>query len=206
MNPSLFPTKGNLLLLQRSLSLAKLGYELMDRKRNVMVMEMMQLIDKAKEIQEEIDQTFEAAYDALQEANISLGIENVTSIASAVPLANDLDIRFRSVMGIEIPFIPSQEIHAEMHYGFDHSDSRLDEASLSFLKVRRLILISAEVENAVYRLATAIKKTKKRANALSDIIIPKTTENIKFISESLEEKDREEFTRLKVIKRQKARK
>ena len=61
----------------------------------------------------------------------------------------------------------------------------------------------AEVENSVYRLANAIRKTQKRANALKNIIIPRFDETVKFITEALEEKDREEFSRLKVIKRQK---
>ena len=62
----------------------------------------------------------------------------------------------------------------------------------------------AEVENSVYRLADAIKKTQKRANALKNIMIPRFEENVKFVSDALEEKDREEFSRLKVIKAQKA--
>ena len=61
----------------------------------------------------------------------------------------------------------------------------------------------AEVEGSVYRLAVAIKKTQKRANALNNIMIPKFTATIKFITEALEEKEREEFSRLKVIKSQK---
>lgn len=206
MNPSLFPTKGNLLLLQHSVGQAKLGYELMDRKRNVMIMEMMQLIDKAKQIQSEIDQTFSRAYACLQDANISLGIEDVADIAQCIPVKHDLDIRFRSVMGVELPSVSAPEGKPEILYGFENSDSRLDEAVLSFLQVRRLINLLAEVENSVYRLAVNIKKTQKRANALSDIIIPRYTESIRSISESLEEKEREEFTRLKVIKKQKIRK
>ena len=66
-----------------------------------------------------------------------------------------------------------------------------------------LTVVLAEVENSVYRLANTIRKTQKRANALKNISIPRFEKTIKFISESLEEKEREEFSRQKVIKNQK---
>ena len=61
----------------------------------------------------------------------------------------------------------------------------------------------AGIENSVYRLATAIKKTQRRTNMLENVVIPRLEENIRFISSTLEEHEREEFTRMKVIKRQK---
>ena len=205
MNPSLFPTKGNLLLMKRSLGLAKLGYELMDKKRNVMIMEMMRLIDRAAEIQSEIDQTFSEAYAALQETNTLFGIEDVSSAALCHPEDTSVEIKFRSVMGVEIPSLAEEPSTPELRFGFELGGSSLDEAYIKFLKVKDLIRKQAEIENSVYRLATSIKKTQKRANALSDIIIPMYQGNIKFIAENLEEKEREEFVRLKVIKNQQKR-
>ena len=66
--------------------------------------------------------------------------------------------------------------------------------------MKHLTAILAEVENSIYRLATAVKKTQSRANALKNIVIPKFQANAKYISDSLEEKEREEFSRMKVIK------
>ena len=82
--------------------------------------------------------------------------------------------------------------------------SLVDEAYIEFDRVKKLTAELAEVENSVYRLATAVNKTQKRANALKNIVIPRLTSTVKFISDSLEEKEREEFSRLKVIKAQKA--
>ena len=66
MDPTTFPTKGNLILAKNSLSLAKMGYDLMDKKRNILIREIMNLIDQAKDIQSQIDETFSQAYLALQ--------------------------------------------------------------------------------------------------------------------------------------------
>ena len=81
MNPNTFPTKGNLILAKNSLALATQAYQLMDKKRNILIRELMDLIDKASSIQREIDTTFSAAYEALQQANIENGISFVQEIA-----------------------------------------------------------------------------------------------------------------------------
>ena len=80
MDLNTFPTKGNLMLAKNSLALARQGYELMDKKRNILIRELMDLIDQARDIQSEIDTTFREAYQALQKANIELGINYVQEI------------------------------------------------------------------------------------------------------------------------------
>ena len=105
MNPNTFPTKGNLILAKNSLALATQGYGLMDKKRNILLRELMGLIDQAKAIQSEIDSTFTAAYKALQKANIEMGIHYVEEIADSLPVTDDIRIKARSIMGTEIPHI-----------------------------------------------------------------------------------------------------
>ena len=148
MDPNTFPTKGNLILAKNSLALSRQGFELMDKKRNILIREMMELIDQAKDIQAQIDETFRTAYAALQKANMEL-------------------------------------------------------ATAAFEKVKELSIQLAGIENAAIRLAANIKKTQKRANALKNITIPRYEALTKDIQNALEEKEREEFTRLKVIKRMK---
>ncbi len=199
------PTKGNLMAYKKSLTLAKTGYELLDKKRNILVREMMTLIDRAAEIQDKIDATYSKAYLALQKANIRMGY--IDDIAKSVPEEDSLKLTYRSVMGVEIPIVTiDKESGAELVYGLQMTDPTIDEAYACFTEVKRLTADLAEVENSVYRLADSIKKTQKRANALKNIMIPRFEEGVKFITEALEEKDREEFSRLKVIKAQKEKK
>ncbi len=199
---AIIPTKSNLLAAKRSLALAGMGYELMDRKRNILIREMMQMIAAAAELQEQIDTTFSEAYSALQSANITLGIVELSALA--IPVDDSVGIRYRSVMGVELPVVDTlRQEKPRAYYGLSSTNSMLDEAYLRFQEVKRVILRLAEVENSVYRLAIAIKKTQKRANALINVTIPRLQKDIVQLTEAIEEKDREEFVRLKVIKRQK---
>lgn len=203
MNPNSFPTKGNLILAKNSLALARQGYGLMDKKRNILIRELMNLIDQAKDIQSEIDSTFTEAYKALQKANIELGINYVQEISAAIPVEDGIRIKSRSIMGTEIPLVRHEESPPNLTYAYYSTRESLDEAKVKFDKVKELTIKLSMVENSAYRLANNIKKTQKRANALKNITIPTYEELTKNITNALEEKEREEFTRLKVIKRNK---
>lgn len=201
MADQVFPTKGNLIAAKRNLALCKLGYDLMDRKRNVLIRELMQLVDRAKELRGSIEKTYENAYASLQEANITLGV--IDRFADAVPNYEAIHLETRSVMGVEIPILRNDGEDPLIPYGFLSTDIQLDEAYTAFCKVRNMTLLLAEVDNGVFRLANAIQATQRRANALKNVLIPRYAEIIRMISDNLEEKEREEFTRMKIIKAQK---
>ena len=198
MAQTVVPTKSNLLSAVRSLELADSGYELLERKRKILVREMMSMIDESKSIQKEIDEVYAKAYLALQRANVTLGM--CYEFSQSIPIDNSLEIGLRSVMGVELPVVRLAKSKPAIHYGMNSTNSLLDEAYLRFEEVKQMTAKLAEIQACVCRLADAIKKTKKRTNALKYIIIPRFHETIKFISDALEEKEREDFSRLKVIK------
>ena len=201
MANQVFPTKGNLLNLKKSLSLARLGYDLMDRKRNILIREMMTLIDTAKVVRDEIEDTYKKAYAALQRANVTL------DLALSTPVETGVEITYRSVMGVEIPHITLKpQAGSPFRYSLHNSNSQLDQASVCFQKCKELTVTLAEVENSIYRLAVSIKKTQRRANALKNIVIPNFQGNVAYITNALDEKEREEFSRLKVIRHTKDKK
>ena len=164
------PTKGNLLKVKNSLGLATVGFDLMDRKRNILIREMMGLIDRAKDIQTKINSTFAKAYDALMLANV-LGAD-VRSIAYAVPVDDCVTILEKSVMGVEIPTVKYTSPAAKPYYGINAGGCAMDNAYVCFRRVKELCAELAEIESSIYRLAVAIQKTQKRANALKNIVIP----------------------------------
>lgn len=201
MDPRTFPTKGNLMLARNSLALSRQGFDLMDKKRNILIRELMELISEATQIQSQIDETFREAYLSLQKANIQMGIHEVEAFSQMVAVERSIQVKRRSVMGAEIPCVEYEEGERRPSYEFYGTTVALDEAKEKFDRVKFLTMRLAQIENSAYRLAVNIKKTQKRANALSNITIPKFERLTKEIQNALEEKEREEFTRLKVIKR-----
>ena len=203
MSMNVAPTKANLIRAKNLLDFSQKGFELLDKKRNVLIREMMGLMNKAKNIQSRIASIFEEAYQALQIVNVSMGVNNVEEIAMSVPTVEEFEILSKSVMGVEIPSVKYEKQELETYYGFFRTNPTLDIAVTKFREVKFFIYELAEIENSVYKLAMEIKKTQKRANALEKIQIPKYMDQVKFIEEILEEKEREDFFRLKRVKQRK---
>lgn len=194
------PTKSNLIKAKASLELSNKGFELLDKKRNVLIKEMMGLVDRAKTIQKDVFAKLDEAYEHLQKVNITMGIKNVESIAMSVPKDESFEILLRSVMGVDIPTIKYEKKPVIPSYGFHNTNPALDAAAQCFREVKYMGYELAEIDNSIYKLAKEIQKTQKRTNALQHIQIPRYKEQVKYIQEALEEKEREDFFRLKRVK------
>ncbi len=200
MAKKIAPTRGNLVKLQKSMEQAQSGHDLLEQKRQVLMMELVKFIDEAKNLQRDLSQVFSDAYGALQRANVSLGIDMVEDISASIPHTDEIVVRLRSVMGVEIPDIDEINLEIKPSYSFYASTGAMDEAYLSFRRVLLMLLKLAEVETSVYRLAVQIRKTHRRVNALEKVVIPASKSQIVFINDVLEESEREDFVRMKIAK------
>lgn len=200
-------TKANWMKAKSLLAFSERGYDLLDKKRVVLIREMMSLMGQAKALEASIAAHFKEAYTAVEYVNITMGTDAVTDIAQALPLEAPFTLRLRSVMGVEIPEIvyTTPEGPQVPSYGFFRSNPTLDVAVFNFEQVKYLTYQLASIENAIFQLAAEIEKTQKRANALQKIQIPKFQAEVKSIAEELAEKEREDFFRLKRVKASKGR-
>ena len=194
-------TKSNLIKSKSMLELSKKGYKPQDRKRNILVKEMMERTEEIKKIRKEIENKFEDIYRAMIYLNMTMGENAVEEIALSVPKNENIKILSKSMMGVEIPYVKFDEKEIQPYYGFYRTNPALDIVVKKSKEVQRLLYRLTEYENAILRIAEEIKKTTKRANALDKIKIPKFEETTKGIEESLEEKERQEFFRLKSVKK-----
>ena len=128
-------------------------------------------------------------------------MEELKDISEEVDFKQKIDIKYKTVMGVEIPSIIYEKQNKKTMIGLYNTNIQLDEAIEIFTKIKTEIIELAEIENTILRINKAIEKVKKRSNALKDIIIPEEKQQIKTIESILEEREREEFSRLKVIKK-----
>lgn len=200
------PTKTNLMRIQDSIRLSKQGQELLERKRMILVKEKEKYEEKANNLKMQMQTLFSEAYLLLQDACIDMGMEKIAVLANGIKKENSIDIKYRTIMGVEIPSViwKEQEENQKLNYGFYETTISLDKAVLKFNEIKEKMLILAELENTVMRLELSIIKVQTRSNALQNIIIPENEKIEKSIQNALEEKEREDFSRLKVVKRRKA--
>ncbi len=201
MSNNYLPTKTNLIRLQNSLKITRQGHDLLERKRIILQKELENYKGKARKVRDELEKMIEEGLNKVQEANIDIGIDNFINIANGVKVDNYIDIKNITIMGIEIPSAVHKKEEIKRNYGFLDTTSTVDESIIIFNKIQEKIIELAIIENTTFRLEKGIMKVSKRANALENIIIPETERNVKDISEKLDERDREEFARLKVLKK-----
>jgi V/A-type H+-transporting ATPase subunit D len=194
------PTRSNLIRVKRELQFAREGYEILDRKREVLTTELIRLAHDASEKQEELWKLQAEAYRALEKAQLTMGQEHVLWAALAAHKTVDVQIKFRGIMGVAIPLIEASGGPPEMLYSLGDTSVTLDEASSAFRKVLALIPELSRLVTAVFRLANELRKTQRRVNALQHIFIPEYEETVAFIVSTLEEREREETFRLKLLK------
>jgi V/A-type H+-transporting ATPase subunit D len=194
------PTRTNLLNLRRDLEFANEGYELLEQKREILVVELKGLTARAVEAQRKVDEELGKAFAALKEAQLVSGNSGVSFAARAVNVETDIRLKERRIMGVGIPTVSVGVRDVAPYYGPRATSVWTDEAVVRFKNAISAIGRLAEARISLVRLAREIQKTIRRVNALEKIFLPDYEETLKYIQDSLEESDREAFFVLKLIK------
>ncbi|MCS7386469.1 MAG: V-type ATP synthase subunit D [Candidatus Methanomethylicota archaeon] len=195
------PTRMELLALKRRLKLAKRGLELLQEKRDALIMEFFAAVQDYKSLREEVILALREAFAALSGAEIELGALRIERIAAGVPEAVEVDMRTRNVMGVLIPVFTANIRRVERPYSLIDTTAYLDTAVEKFSIAVSKIVKLAEASATLTRLAEEVRKVRRRVNALESIVIPKIEDAIKYIELYLAEREREDIFRVKRIKR-----
>lgn len=194
------PTKSTYLALRRQLEFAEEGYDLLDQKRQILIFELMSRLGRARDAERRTAEAMAAAFAALRDAMLGIGSDALDRAAMAVRYAHGLDVSEQSLMGIRVPKVTVSPEALAAQFGVVGTSAHADRAMRLFVEMLALVGELAELENAVLRLAQELRKTQRRTNALSKIFIPNYSETIDYITSSLEERERESFIILKMIK------
>ncbi len=197
------PTRMELLKLKSKVKLAKKGHRLLKEKRDALIMEFFNILEEAKGVRSRAEAELGSAFKALILAQATLGMIRVIESSMAVKEAGEVEIRSRNIMGVKVPVLQMEQTRRsllERGYGLVDTSSQLDEAASKFESSLQVVIELAEVEKSIRLLAEEIESTKRRVNALENIVIPKLDGTVKYITLRLDEMERENFFKLKRIK------
>ncbi|WP_404806999.1 V-type ATP synthase subunit D [Methanobrevibacter smithii] len=197
------PTRMELLSLKNRTKLAVKGHGLLKEKRDALIKEFFDILDRVKGVREAAERSLKEANEALLEAQIAMGDLAVRKASLSVKESIDVDIKSRSVMGVSVPVTNvKMEERSIIDRGYSFSDTtiQLDEAAKKFEESIKFLIELGEVEKTIFLLAEEIEATKRRVNALEHIMIPRFENTEKYIDMRLQEMERENFVRLKMIR------
>jgi len=194
-------TKIELLKFKKSSQVAIMVQKILDDKRKVLLKNIEEMIVEASKARGGIWEPLQDIYKSVNEAYLALGSDTVDSVAESTPPVMEVEVSTRRVVDVKIPALSVTEKDTKsMPYGFADTNSSIDRAAKQIKELLPKICKAAEYENSIFSLAKALEKTQKLLNALENVIIPQYQHNIRFIAQALEEKEREEFAKLKKVK------
>jgi V/A-type H+-transporting ATPase subunit D len=195
------PTRMELLALRKRMEIAERGRELLREKLDALMIEFFEFVREISALREKAETSLEAAYRAFSEAQMIMGYSKLGELSYGVEDRFDIVAKTRSIIGVSIPSV-QVEVKPLSSYPYSVIDTsaRLDEATMAMVEAVKVLVELSGIEAAVTKLAEAIASVKRRVNSLEYIIIPRMDNTIRFIRMYLEEREREDFFRLKRIK------
>ncbi len=194
------PTKSNLLSLKRQLAFAKEGYDLLEQKRQILIFELMSRLGRAQSAEAAATEALRRAFAELREALLDIGSEAIERAVLGVRMEQQVTIDDQHLMGLKIPRVTARIEPPGIQFGLGGTSAHTDTALRFFVEALPVLAELAELQTAVVRLARELRKTQRRCNALSKIFIPDYQETIDYIAGALEERERESFVILKMIR------
>ena len=197
------PTKSNLLKMNEQLAVSQGGYDLLEQKREILVMELMHMVEQVKLLEREIEKVIEQAYPALKKMLIAAGGDHVEQMSSAIQYDFTIQEKSVTIGGMKFRSIDVELPKRQLFYSFLGTLPESDKVMADFFKLLTLLTQMASIRTIVWRLAGEVKKTQRRVNALDKMVIPQTKDTKKYIESVLEERERENIFVLKSLKRRK---
>ena len=198
------PTRTELLSVRKRIDLASKGHKLLKEKRDALVIEVFDALGDVSGARQSLSQDLSHARDSLSVSEGVLGAYHVDSLASASESIPDLVVHQDNFMGVKIPRVNIDYGYfssLKRNYGLTKTSAVFDESVEYFSKALKNILSLVEREEAIRRMCLELGKTKRRVNALEHIIIPRLDHTRDYIQMRLDEIERENFIRLKLVKK-----
>ncbi|MDR3248651.1 MAG: V-type ATP synthase subunit D [Treponema sp.] len=195
------PTKSNLIRIKERLATAVEGYDLLEQKRELLVMELMQQVEQVKLLERDLDTRTQTAYPALKRMLIAVGRERADRLSRDIRYRFELDEKRVTAAGMTLPGLEIHLPSAELKYSPANSFAECDETVLEFFELLKICTELAAVRTIAWRLARELRKTQRRVNALEKMVIPSARETKTYIEAALEERDRDSFFTSKLLKR-----
>ena len=194
-------TKIELFKYKRSSQVASMVQKILDDKRKVLLKNIEEMIAEAQKTRGGIWEPLQEIYESVNESYLSLGVATVDSVAQSTPGVMEVESDVKRVVDVTIPVLSVTEKDTKsIPYGFADTNASIDRGAKLIKNLLPKICKAAEYENSIFSLAKALEKTQKLLNALENVIIPQYKQRVRFILATLEEREREEFARLKKVK------
>ncbi len=198
------PTRMELIKKNAQIKLAEQGRDLLREKMDALIQEFFHIMESVSKSRVELESVANSAQRSLLTA---LAVDDSVTLKSASFATRKglfIDIKGKNIMGVPVPVLEKKRVSKsvlERGYSIIGVSGRIDEAAEKFEMELDLIIGLAETETSLKRLGGEIQMTRRRVNALEQIMIPELKKQTKYIKNAIDEREREDLFRLKKVKK-----
>jgi len=194
------PTKSSLRRIKEDLAFAYEGYDLLNQKREILAIEIMRHIGEIRKMEAALSGILEELYTAYRTAAVGMGSDIVTRKSTSERRSYFFHMEFTKLMGLKLPKIRLSFKRPRITATLPGTTAAYDEAKEKSRKALEMLAEYATITKAIMMLSRELKKVQRRVNALEKIFIPQHEEAKKYISDRIEEMEREEIFVKKLIR------
>lgn len=198
------PTRMELIKKNAQIKLAEQGRDLLREKMDALIQEFFHIMESVSKSRDELEIVANSAQRSLLTA---LAVDDSVTIKSASFATRKglyLDIKGKNIMGVPVPVLEKKRVLKSIldrGYSILGVSGRIDETAEKFEMELDLIIGLAETETSLKRLGGEIQMTRRRVNALEQVLIPELKKQAKYIENTIDEREREDLFRLKKVKK-----
>jgi V/A-type H+-transporting ATPase subunit D len=198
------PTRLELLRTRRRIVLAKKGLNLLKLKRSALIVEFFNISKQALQLRGDLQKKIGLGYESIRIAEMVEGPTRLENISMLLPDLAPVKVATKNVMGVKTPRVDAGSYAPVPVPALLDLPTSINESIRHFQGIYRVILDIAEKENALRRLLHEIERTKRRASAIENVLIPRLQGIVRYIKFQFDELERDAFSMLKTVKRKMA--
>ncbi len=195
------PTRLELLRTRRRIVVAKKGLNLLKLKRSALIAEFFSMSREALRLRGDLQARIARGYASIRTAEMFEGPTRLENISMLLPDVRPIAVSTKNVMGVRTPRVDAGGFAPVASRELLDLPPSIQEAVRHFQGIYQVVLDIAEKENALRRLLREIEKTKRRASAIENVLIPRLQDTVRYIKFRFDEMERDAFSMLKTVKR-----
>lgn len=199
------PTRMNLGVFKLKALAAKKGYDLLKSKADALKVRFRDICKVIYDTKVGMASQSGEAFFSLTQAEYAAGSFRNKILENNMTASVRVDSRTDNVAGVKLPVFSQYDTGAEPNdnLGLVAGGKKITACKDKFAEYLKALVKIASLQTSFLAMDEALKITNRRVNALENVTIPKILATISYINRELDELEREDFTRLKLVKKKK---
>jgi V-type H+-transporting ATPase subunit D len=207
MSEKVMPSRNTLAIYKGRVKGAEKGHSLLKKKSDALTIKLREVLRQIYDVKMTVGTSMKVAYFSLVEVYNSAGSAIKNQIQQDQGPKSAVKVTTATANTAGVIFATYKKANAENTQkkltGISQGGQQISKSNQVFAKTLDALIELATLQTTFVTVDAALKITNRRVNALEYVVIPRLQSTVRYIIDELDEIDREEFFRLKMVQKKK---